>query len=231
MNVRDIFSAAAQDYDTARPRLIPCFDEFYAVALELIPFQTDDSFSVLDLGAGTGLLAAMIAQAFPNAKFTLSDIAPAMLDIARQRFESQPNRFHFEVEDYLSAPLIGGTHAPFDVVVSALSLHHTPPEKLPLVFGKIRRALKPGGIFINADQAQGTSPVTEARFAAMWERGVREAGASEAEIKGALERMEADRTAPLSSQLNWLRGAGFINVECWYKNWRFTVYSGEVAPG
>jgi tRNA (cmo5U34)-methyltransferase len=222
MNVRDIFNAAAGEYDAARPRLIPCFDEFYGTVLELIPYRAKEEFSVLDLGAGTGLLTAMLCGAFPKARFTLSDIAPAMLEVAKDRFASQSDRFTYRVEDYLAQPLVGQ----FDVVVSALSLHHTPHAQLPGVFEKIYGSLNEGGIFINADQTLGVSSINEDKIAEMWERGCYERGSSEAEVEGAKGRMKADRTAPLETQLQWMRDAGFQDVECWYKNWRFAVVSG-----
>lgn len=222
-NVGDIFNAVASEYDAARPRLIPCFEEFYGTVLELIPYQSESKFSVLDLGAGTGLLTAMLADAFPQARFTLSDVAPAMLEVAKERFASQGDRFAFRVEDYLAQPLSGE----FDVVVSALSLHHTPHAELPNAFKSIYSILKRGGLFINADQTLGVSSHNEDRIAAMWERGCYERGATEEEIEGAKERMKADLTAPLEMQLEWMRKAGFNDVECWYKNWRFAVYSGQ----
>ena len=64
--VRKPFIARADGDDRARRKLVPCFDDFYRTALELLPFAPDASFEVLDLGAGTGLLSAMIAAAFPN---------------------------------------------------------------------------------------------------------------------------------------------------------------------
>ncbi|RYG67226.1 class I SAM-dependent methyltransferase [bacterium] len=222
MNVRDIFNAAAADYNAARPRIIPCFEEFYGIVLELIPFESNSKFSVLDLGAGTGLLSALIHEAFPAAHITLSDVAPAMLEVAQQRFAGESG-FDFRVEDYIAAPLNGR----FDIVVSGLSLHHTPHDQLPGVFSKIFEVLQPGGFFINADQTLGVNVGNEDKIAQMWEKGCRERGATEAEIAGALERMRADLTAPLETQLEWMRGAGFAEVECWYKNWRFAVYSGR----
>ena len=51
-------------------------------------------------------------------------------------------------------------------------------------------------------------------------------GASKAELSMALERMKADKTATLVDQLAWLQEVGFIRVDCWYKNYRFVVYSG-----
>jgi hypothetical protein len=41
-------------------KLIPCFDEFYRVALDCLPFEKEQEFSALDLGAGTGILSALI---------------------------------------------------------------------------------------------------------------------------------------------------------------------------
>ena len=52
-------------------------------------------------------------------------------------------------------------------------------------------------------------------------------GATEAQINIALERMKADRYAPLATQLTWLERIGFVNVNCWYQNYRWAVFSGE----
>lgn len=32
--------------------------------------------------------------------------------------------------------------------------------------------------------------------------------------------------ATLDIQLRWLEAAGFQNVDCWYKNFSFTVFGG-----
>src|SRR5258708_28327466 len=93
--VRKVFAADADNYDRARRKLVPCFDDFYRTALELLPFKSDDRFEALDLGAGTGLLSAMISDAFPKARLTLFDLTPDMLMIARQRLNTLAthNRF------------------------------------------------------------------------------------------------------------------------------------------
>jgi len=81
--VRKAFAASADSYDRARRQLVPCFDDFYRTIVELMPFAPDDRFEVLDLGAGTGLLSAMIADAFPKSHLTLFDLTPEMLAVAR----------------------------------------------------------------------------------------------------------------------------------------------------
>ena len=222
-NVRALFDAAAQDYDAARRQLVPAFDDLYGTALSLIPFPAEQSIHVLDLGAGTGLLAALIAAAHPHAQLTLADIAPEMLAKARERFAAETTRIQFIELDYVQEPIPGR----YDLIVSALSLHHTPPARLPTVFEHIFAALKPGGRFINLDQALGTTPANEAVYQHTWHTQALAKGTSEATMRQALIRIQADQSTLLADQLRWLNEAGFANVDCWYKNFRFVVYSGD----
>ncbi|WKL01736.1 hypothetical protein Q0F98_35615 [Paenibacillus amylolyticus] len=55
-SVKQLFDKVAQDYDVQRKQLIPCFDDFYGIALDLMESPLD-SPRILDLGAGTGLLS------------------------------------------------------------------------------------------------------------------------------------------------------------------------------
>ena len=54
---RAAFEAHAEGYDAERRRLLPCFDAFYAAAIEGVGLSERLPERVLDLGAGTGLLA------------------------------------------------------------------------------------------------------------------------------------------------------------------------------
>ncbi len=222
MNIKALFDTAAQDYDRTRTQYIPCFDEFYGTALGLISHNSQAHIKVLDIGAGTGLLSGLVAAAFPNASITLADISSEMLSKARERFNSNPN-IEYSTLDFINAPIVGK----YDVVVSALALHHTPQEKLKGVFQKIFDTLENGGHFINADQTLGTTPESEDKYAQAWLNGAKAKGCTDRDIEVAIERMKADKTATLQNQLNWLSEVGFIQVDCWYKNYRFAVYSGQ----
>jgi tRNA (cmo5U34)-methyltransferase len=225
MDIKTLFDQAAQMYDQTRRRYIPCFDQFYGTVLELIPQPSAAALHILDLGAGTGLLTALLAGALPNAHFTLVDISEEMLARARERFATEPVRFTYQVLDYVTEPLVGE----YDVVVSALSFHHTEWTALQKLFGRLYGVLRPGGLLINADQVLGATPANEAFYEANWQQRIRELGCTEEEVALALGRMQADRTAPLTQQLTWLAEAGFTEVECWYKDYRFAVYSGVKA--
>ncbi len=221
-----MFGEAAPDYDRARRKLIPGFDRFYGAVLESVPFEEEQEIRALDLGAGTGLLSAMVAEKFPRSRVTLVDLSVEMLRVARRRFGGEPGRFEFRTMDYARKPL-PSTDGGYDLVVSALSIHHLMHGDKRELFGKVRRSLVAGGYFVNADQVAGDTPEEETRFGDWWLGRVREAGVSERDLAAALLRMRADKNATLGAQLSWLREADFEGVDCRYRDHRFVVYGGK----
>jgi len=216
------FDAGASTYDAARARLIPCYERFYSSAMALLPFARDASIDVLDLGAGTGLLSAWVIASFPHARLTLIDIAAAMLERARARLAGAETQPRILVGDY-TRERWGG---PFDAVVSALSVHHCDDEAKRALFARVLAALRPGGVFVNAEQVAGPTPALERQYQRAWLTAIRAAGADEDEVSAARDRMREDRCVPLRAQLNWLQAAGFAEVDCRFKDGRFAVYSG-----
>ena len=218
-----LFDAYARDYDVPRRRLVPDFDGFYGAVGDVLSFDYPPNahFRVLDLGAGTGLLSSQLAARFPNARFTLADGAPQMLELARERFGDDA-RFEYLTHDFARDEIPGA----FDAVVSALAIHHLEWAQLPPLFGRVHGALRAGGVFVNADQTLGTSPRIAEQFEAGWRANARRMGSSEEELQTAIERRQIDRHAPLETQLAALRDAGFGEVECVYKRGLFAVYGG-----
>ena len=219
------FSRDARGYDDLRRRLIPCFDDFYGTALKLIrDWQVAPTLDVLDLGAGTGLFSAMVAAEFPVGRLCLLDGSAGMLDEARTRIRGD-SRVEYRVADMTTADLDG----PWDLVITALAVHHLADGDKRRLYARIRRALKPGGLFVNAEQVAGPNPVADDRYARIWLEQIRQLGVPEAEIAKALDRMSHDRCAAVGDQLAWLTEAGFDDVDCSYKAWRFAVISGRAG--
>jgi ubiquinone/menaquinone biosynthesis C-methylase UbiE len=147
------FDEAAPGYDLGCRRIVPDLDGFYSAVVRDLPFGRDEELRVLDLGAGTGLLSATVAEKFPAAKITLVDLSVEMLRLARRRFADEPGRFEFRVMDYAGEQLPEETRG-FDLVVSALSLHHLTHGDKRETFENVHASLASGGRFVNADRVQ-----------------------------------------------------------------------------
>jgi tRNA (cmo5U34)-methyltransferase len=222
VRVGALFGEAAPDYDRARRQLVPGFDRFYGAVLESVPFEDEREIRVLDLGAGTGLLSAMVAEKYPRSRVTLVDLSVEMLRV----LSGEPRRFAFRNMDYARKPL-PQVEGGYDLVVSALSVHHLTHGDKRELFQRVSRSLVVGGAFVNADQIAGDTKEEETLYDEWWLSRVREAGVSEDDLAAALLRMRADRNATLRAQLGWLEAAGFADVGCRYEDHRFAVYSGR----
>jgi tRNA (cmo5U34)-methyltransferase len=216
------FDAGAGDYDAPRRRLIPGFDDFYRIAASVA--ASVHPVRVLDLGTGTGLLAGHVAAAVPDVHLTLLDAAPAMLDLAAARLSAAGAAFEVRRND-LADPLPPG---PFDAVVSALAIHHLDDPGKRALYGRVRAVLRPGGVFVNAEQVAGPTPSVDRRYHEVWLAEIRDLGATDDDVEGARRRMAYDRPAPVETQCTWLRDLGFFDVDCFYRRWRFAVFGGWV---
>jgi tRNA (cmo5U34)-methyltransferase len=212
-----IFNAQAGAYDDARRRLIPPFDAFYGTAVEALRLVEPAPRRVLDLGAGTGLLARFVRAAYPEARLTLTDGAAAMLDKAREQLGAAG--IEYVVAD-LDDPLPDG---PWDAVVSALAIHHLEDDGKRRLFARVHEALRPGGVFADAEQVAGPTPYLTALYARWHEASARASGSDDAEWAAAEERMRFDRCASVEDQLRWLREAGFADADALFQDHRFAV--------
>lgn len=217
-HVRSAFDRVAREYDAQREHVIPCLRELYGTAIWAMELNVE-SPRVLDLGAGTGLLSALVLERYPAARMTLMDISEGMLEIARKRFEGKSN-VSFRVGDY-SASELGG---PWELVCSALSIHHLHAEEKRRLFERIHSALAPGGLFVNLDQAEGETPFFQRMYREYWDAYVRSGPLSREEREEIERRRETlDRNERLSTQLRWLQEAGFADIDVVYRNRTFII--------
>jgi len=226
-HIRHAFNRFAQDYDRQREHIIPELQQFYGTAVWAAESDKPEP-EILDIGAGTGLFSAYLLEKFPEAHLTLIDIAENMLEMARQRFAGREH-IEYIVRDYSSGDLGG----PYDIACSALSIHHLAPDDKRRLFARIYTSLRPGGMFVNADQADGETSYFRERYLEYWNDFLKSGPMNAEQHAEILKRRDTlDKNDKLSDQLAWLREAGFSDVDVVYRNRTFivTVARKGMAP-
>ena len=101
---------------------------------------------LLDLGCGTGALAALVLEGVPGARLSCVDLSPKMAEVARERLGDRADVLLCDAE---RLPFRDGS---FDAAWCNDSFHHYPdPERAAF---QAWRVLAPGGTFIIGDAWQ-----------------------------------------------------------------------------
>jgi L-threonylcarbamoyladenylate synthase len=163
---------------------IPVYDRFQDA---LVSASGEGALQLLELGTGTGETAARLLEHHPGAFLVGVDESDGMLGAARERLPADRMALHVS---RLQDPLPEGR---FDLVASALCVHHLSGAEKRSLFQRVRRVLSAGGRFVLADVFVPADP----------------ADAVSALTPG------FDRPDRLDDQLSWLREAGFRTRVAW----------------
>lgn len=158
--MRREFDREAPGYDRTARASMPGYSDLHRTLVWGIPFVPTRSFRVLELGVGTGTLTAEILAEFPHARVTGVDLSRRMISRAREKLRPYRDRVELVAGD-----LGAFAEEKYDVVVSALAIHHlADPEKWRL-FRRVHRCLSRGGYFGDADDHLPEDPIFDTRYA------------------------------------------------------------------
>ena len=121
---------------------IPIFDRLQD---ELVTASGTGARRILELGTGTGETARRLLARHPGSSLVGVDASEAMLAAARSALPPQRVELHVA---RLQDPFPPGA---FDLVASALCVHHLDDRDKADLFERIAGALEPGGRFVLAD--------------------------------------------------------------------------------
>ncbi|MGH2754395.1 MAG: class I SAM-dependent methyltransferase [Actinomycetota bacterium] len=143
---------------------------------------------ILELGTGTGETSLRVLRRYPEARLTGIDVSEEMLAAADR----------FLPSDRVDALLVQGIEdrlpeGPFDLVISALAVHHLRgPDKADL-FRRVAGTLRPGGRVVLGDVVEPADP---------------------ADVVTSISP-DYDFPSPVTDQLRWLKDAGFATEVVW----------------
>jgi tRNA (cmo5U34)-methyltransferase len=142
---------------------------------------------ILELGTGTGETARRVLERHPAARLTGIDASAEMLARARTLLPSE--RIELSVARLEDPPPPG----PFELVFSALAVHHLDGDGKAALFRRVAGVLAPGGRFVLGDVIVPEDPADALT-----------------PVYG-----EYDRPSSLADQLRWLEKAGFRSRVAW----------------
>jgi tRNA (cmo5U34)-methyltransferase len=200
------------EYDQLIRRFIPGYDEMLSELADYLAFYLLDRErpQVLDLGTGTGSLAALVLKRIPKSNVIGIDTDPAMIVEARERLADLLPRVTHVLGDFF-----GPLPHPSDACMASLALHHVrePAEKRRL-YRKILGALAPHGIFINADAMFAENSPVEKWMRSGWSKHLIARGFTNAEAESHFQQWSTeDRYFDIQTELHLLHDAGFTNLE------------------
>lgn len=101
---------------------------------------------VLEIGCGSGAMAAEVLRRFPDVRLTATDYDQSMVDAAQRRLASFNSRVEVRQADATSLPF---SDASFDSALSFIMLHHVVDWEQALA--ELVRVLRPGGVLVGYD--------------------------------------------------------------------------------
>lgn len=212
------------DYDRLIRQLVPGYAAMRNAHMILLKkiLPGDRPVTVLDLGGGTGALAEAVADALPLAEVEVWDIDRAMLGIARERCARFGGRIRY-VERSFAEPL-----TPCDAVVACIALHHVKDLGVKgAIYRNIHAALKPGGVFMNADLAIAASGALHEFSYAEWIRAMAPHGIDPTQARAHFASWaHEDYYPPLATELNLLGAGGFTDPECFWREIPCGIFGG-----
>ena len=190
------------------------------------------SVRVCDLGCGDGTLSMELLAVDASVDLTLVDGSTEALATARRRLGERARAS--QVLATFDAIIRGEIRiGPFDFIVSSFAIHHLYDAEKFVLFQRLIEALQPGGWLMNIDVTLPDQKVLTGWLIELWRDQILEAERQAPPPSSCRNVPEEswnnpdNKYATLGSQLKALRSAGFLEVDCHYRNGIFGIYSGR----
>lgn len=117
--LKNTFNNESEIYDSTTQYLLLDYNVFLGRVVEKIGKAPNDSFSILDLGCGTGNLTKLLRETYPNATIYALDYSSAMLKKAREKNIANVDFIQCDMFQMMDE------HLPlFDFIVSSYVFHN-----------------------------------------------------------------------------------------------------------
>jgi SAM-dependent methyltransferase len=209
------------EYDARIRSFVPDYEQMIAVVADTLTLLVSRAPHIIDLGTGTGALAAACLLRLPDARLTIVDEDAGILAVARDRLAGHGDRVTATVASFADAVLPS-----CDAIIGSLAFHHvrTPESKLAL-YRRIAGAVVDGGVFLSADCHPSGDEQLARRHHEQWRAHLRQVYSPEETDAYLRAWAEEDAYMPLPRELALLADAGLSPDVVW-RHGGFAVIAG-----
>jgi ubiquinone/menaquinone biosynthesis C-methylase UbiE len=197
----------------------------------LVAAQYRPGSVILDLGAGSGQIEALLLRELPLARIVAVDSSPAMLAIARERLAAAGASVTFVEGDFAEPERIALPPGDYGIALLIQTLHHVPHDRKRRVLAVLARKLAPGGLLILVDRVTLAEDALRSARGSMWDwlerRSPIKSGWSADDLFRRIAAKE-DHTASLEEHLAMMREAGFT-ADCIQLELNRAVFLGRIG--
>jgi SAM-dependent methyltransferase len=232
-------------WDRMQERYLPARKQRFELMAWLVRETQPPAPRVLDLGCGTGSLMHRLLTAVPGTMAVGIDLDFMLLPLARERLAPWGERVGLIEADLRTEGWVTEVREPVHAIVSATALHWLSAAELAQLYQRLGRVLRPGGVFLNADHVGSTAP----QLQRAWEhrrdaatQALIESGADDYDgfwnaylgsfsdaVRARRQRLHEpyrgiEQGMPLHWHLDRLREAGFVAVDCFWRQENDAIY-------
>lgn len=223
-------------YDRKQRLVVPRKDEILDTIVDFIPYDEDQEFRVLDVGAGQGALSERVLTRFTRARVTLCDSSEEMLAVAEKGLSAHASRISTVVSDFNTENWHAEVDRPVDAVVASITLHYLRTERREPFFQSVFDLLSAPGCFLVGGAFDAEDPFVQQRVTLRMLEYIQgqllETEGKQISIEKLRENSEqmsekAGINRPLlREQCELLERSGFAGVEVVWRYLRMAVVAG-----
>lgn len=218
-SVEAFYDQLSNRYTDMIARCVPRYNEMFFNLFHYIPVDLQVQ-NILDLGCGTGNLTEAALNHYPDAQIHALDLSADILNECRARFAGHHNiSYHQQDFNHIDLP-----ENSFDLIISSIAIHHIVDADKANLYKKVFALLKPGGIFVFADQTRGITEEIYQKHISRWKEEAFKLGSTEDDWQLWMAHQDAhDYHTPVGWHLKELEKAGFEKVDVIWKNIMWAV--------
>ncbi len=241
------FNSMADCYDKIAGYLVPRYHFLQDEVIALLLGEKEPEL-VVDLGGGGGTFLEKVLTVYPTSKAVWVDSSEGFYPIAQERLSKFQGRVKFVTSSFEGNWEAKLPQAP-DVICSMSAIHHLDTKGKQSLYGKCFDALSPGGWFFNIDEM---STIYEDAYWRTLDYWVSYVDMEQQDVPNKLttqckmwcekfddwkqrniDNIDQPKQAGddihecFISQMQWLKDAGFVNIDLFIKFQLWSVIGGQ----